>query len=129
VVAHPHSPDWLRWGLVEFFRYDCGKTWGESYAEASKLLTRSGFKAKPETVKKAYERIERSLPPDQRRPRRTYRQQAAHVAVVRRRSQARAAARANRKCEVCGQRLKAQRSTMRFCSARCRVAAHPNANG
>jgi hypothetical protein len=31
---------------------------------------------------------------------------------------------AGRKCEACGKAIKAQRSTMRFCSVRCRVAAH-----
>jgi hypothetical protein len=40
------------------------------------------------------------------------------------RSEQRAAARANRKCETCGQPIKAKRSTMRFCSMRCRVASH-----
>ena len=52
---------------------------------------------------------------------------AAHsAAMVKARSQARAAARAGRKCETCGKPIKAQRSTMRFCSVRCRVAAHRN---
>jgi endogenous inhibitor of DNA gyrase (YacG/DUF329 family) len=46
------------------------------------------------------------------------------AAFVKARSEARAAARANRKCETCGKPIKAQRSTMRFCSIRCRVAAH-----
>ena len=36
---------------------------------------------------------------------------------------ARAAARAGRKCEGCGEPLRAARSTKRFCSVRCRVAA------
>jgi hypothetical protein len=49
--------------------------------------------------------------------------------IVKARSKARAAARAGRKCETCGKAIKAQRSTMRFCSIRCRVAAHRNANG
>jgi endogenous inhibitor of DNA gyrase (YacG/DUF329 family) len=50
---------------------------------------------------------------------------AAHLAaVVKSRSKGRAAARADRKCEVCGKPLTAQRWTMRFCSVRCRVAAH-----
>jgi hypothetical protein len=56
--------------------------------------------------------------------------QAAHTAaVVQRRSAARAAKRADLECAVCGKRLQARRSTMRFCSVRCRVAAHRNANG
>jgi RNA polymerase-binding transcription factor DksA len=36
---------------------------------------------------------------------------------------ARAAARAGRKCERCGKPIKAARSTKRFCSTKCRVAA------
>jgi endogenous inhibitor of DNA gyrase (YacG/DUF329 family) len=47
-----------------------------------------------------------------------------NAAFVKARSEARAAARANRKCETCGKAIKAQRSTMRFCSVRCRVAGH-----
>jgi hypothetical protein len=37
---------------------------------------------------------------------------------------ARAAARSGRSCEGCGEPLKAARATKRFCSVRCRVAAH-----
>jgi hypothetical protein len=44
------------------------------------------------------------------------------------RSEARAKARADRKCETCGKPIKAQRSTMRSCSIRCRVARHRKAN-
>jgi hypothetical protein len=50
----------------------------------------------------------------------------AAAPVVKARSARRAAARANRKCKTCGKPIKAQRSTMRFCSVRCRVAAHRN---
>ena len=32
-------------------------------------------------------------------------------------------------CEHCGRPITAQPSTMRFCSVRCRVADHRNANG
>jgi endogenous inhibitor of DNA gyrase (YacG/DUF329 family) len=39
-------------------------------------------------------------------------------------SQARAAARAALTCETCGEPIEAQRATMRFCSTKCRVAAH-----
>jgi hypothetical protein len=39
----------------------------------------------------------------------------------------RAEARAGRKCAHCGDLLDSRRSTMRFCSARCRVAAHRRA--
>jgi hypothetical protein len=41
-----------------------------------------------------------------------------------RRAAARAAARAGRKCEVCGKGLKAARSTARFCGPACRMKAH-----
>jgi endogenous inhibitor of DNA gyrase (YacG/DUF329 family) len=37
---------------------------------------------------------------------------------------ARAAARRGRRCEGCGEPIEAARSTKRFCSTRCRVAAH-----
>jgi hypothetical protein len=49
---------------------------------------------------------------------------AAMADIVKARSKARAVARAGRKCESCGKPIKAQRSTMRFCSTRCRVIAH-----
>jgi hypothetical protein len=49
---------------------------------------------------------------------------AARPLVVDVRAAARAEARANRKCATCGQPIKAQRSTMKFCSVRCRVAAY-----
>jgi hypothetical protein len=42
---------------------------------------------------------------------------------VKQRSEKREAARA-KACAVCGTRLKAQRATKRFCSVRCRIAAH-----
>jgi hypothetical protein len=54
---------------------------------------------------------------------------ARSAAASKVRAEARAAKRADRTCEVCDQPIKAQRSTMRFCSVRCRVAAHRNANG
>ena len=54
---------------------------------------------------------------------------AANVAaIVKARSEARAKARAKRKCTICGKPIEAQRSTMRYCSARCRVAAHRRAS-
>jgi hypothetical protein len=37
---------------------------------------------------------------------------------------ARATARSGRSCEWCGEPIEAARSTMRYCSVRCRVAAH-----
>jgi endogenous inhibitor of DNA gyrase (YacG/DUF329 family) len=51
----------------------------------------------------------------------------AMVPIVEARSKARAVARANRKCAACGKPIKAKRSTMRFCSVNCRVAAHRDA--
>jgi hypothetical protein len=50
-----------------------------------------------------------------------------NAARVKARSKIRAAARANRKCKTCGKPIKAKRSTMHFCSVRCRVAAHRQA--
>jgi len=49
---------------------------------------------------------------------------AAMAPVVKAKSAARAKARAGRKCATCGKAIKARRSTMRFCSVRCRVAKH-----
>jgi hypothetical protein len=49
---------------------------------------------------------------------------AAMVPIVKERSQARAKARAGRKCAACGKPIKAKRSTKRFCSSDCRVAVH-----
>ena len=43
---------------------------------------------------------------------------------VKGKSEARAAARANRKCAQCGEPITAQLSTKRFCSVKCRVARH-----
>jgi predicted nucleic acid-binding Zn ribbon protein len=49
---------------------------------------------------------------------------ARRAAWVKTRSEQRADARADLECGYCGKPIEAQRSTMRFCSARCRVAAH-----
>jgi endogenous inhibitor of DNA gyrase (YacG/DUF329 family) len=49
---------------------------------------------------------------------------AANAVRVKARSEARAAARAARQCARCGTPLTAQRSTMKFCSPRCRIAGH-----
>jgi hypothetical protein len=48
---------------------------------------------------------------------------AANARATARRSAARAAARAGRTCPVCGGAVNARRSTARYCSTRCRVAA------
>jgi hypothetical protein len=42
--------------------------WDEVWQRASAILTAAGRPAKPETIRKSYARIERSLPPAQRRP-------------------------------------------------------------
>ena len=47
-----------------------------------------------------------------------------NAAFVKARSEARAKARADRKCAQCGEPIEARRSTMRFCSIRCRVVSH-----
>jgi hypothetical protein len=65
------SPHWKRWFLARRW-HDDGLTWRQTWDEVSRVLTLAGRPAKPETVKKSYEQWERSLPPDQRRPR-TYR--------------------------------------------------------
>jgi endogenous inhibitor of DNA gyrase (YacG/DUF329 family) len=49
---------------------------------------------------------------------------ARRAAFIKARSDDRARARADLKCGHCGEPIEAQRSTMRFCSTRCRVAAH-----
>ncbi len=46
------------------------------------------------------------------------------AAMVKARSEARAAARTDRRCARCNELITAQRSTGKFCSVRCRVAAH-----
>ena len=45
------------------------------------------------------------------------------AAAVKARSQARAKARAGRRCCTCGEPIKAQRATKQYCSVGCRVAA------
>lgn len=49
------------------------------------------------------------------------------VGYVKARSESRAAERKDLCCERCSKKLTAQRSTARFCSVRCRVAAHRQA--
>lgn len=49
---------------------------------------------------------------------------ATQARVVEQRSAARAERRAGLKCENCGEPLEAARSTARFCSTKCRMAAH-----
>jgi hypothetical protein len=42
--------------------------WDEVWERASAILTAAGRPAKPETIRKSYARVERGLPPAQRRP-------------------------------------------------------------
>jgi endogenous inhibitor of DNA gyrase (YacG/DUF329 family) len=49
---------------------------------------------------------------------------ARNAAQSKRISNMRAKARDGRNCETCGEPIDARRSTMRFCSAKCRVVAH-----
>jgi endogenous inhibitor of DNA gyrase (YacG/DUF329 family) len=49
---------------------------------------------------------------------------AHQAAVSKSRSEQRALERADRACATCGKPITAKRSTMRFCSVKCRVAAH-----
>jgi hypothetical protein len=63
--------DQLRWKCLRW-TLDHGHPWGAAEEEASKLLRGTQAEARPETVKVSYQKIEKSLPPEKRRPR-TYR--------------------------------------------------------
>ena len=43
-------------------------TWEEAYQRVSEQLQKTDARGEPDTIKKSYQRIERSLPPDLRRP-------------------------------------------------------------
>jgi hypothetical protein len=64
----PTSSDQERWNLARVL-LDDGMGWEQTFESASALLARLGEPAAPETVRKSYEKIERSLPPEQRRKR------------------------------------------------------------
>jgi hypothetical protein len=67
----PSAPrDWVRWNLVLALRDVSRLKWIEVYSEATKLLHGTDAAGRPETIRKSYERVERNLPPQQRRPRR-----------------------------------------------------------
>jgi hypothetical protein len=66
----PSAPrDWLRWNLVLALRDVTRLKWTEVFSEAAKLLHGTDAAGRPETIRKSYERVERNLPPQQRRPR------------------------------------------------------------
>jgi hypothetical protein len=87
-----------------------------------------GFDCECRHCKAKFFRVKRSHPAyccdrcfdaARRQQRAVYRRQQAQAMA-----EARAKARANRSCETCGEPINAQRSTMRFCSIRCRVVSH-----
>jgi len=43
-------------------------TWEKAYAYASRKLAKTDARGAPDTMKKSYQKIERSLPPEMRRP-------------------------------------------------------------
>jgi endogenous inhibitor of DNA gyrase (YacG/DUF329 family) len=115
------------------------KEW-ESYAEARKKFAGSGTGApEPITLPGSYE-LTMAPAPCRQCGRRFWRNHRSangafcsdHCAAFARRgkyaatrSKERAAARSSRRCEneACGRPIEAERSTKRFCSVRCRVAA------
>ena len=67
----PSAPrDWVRWNLVLALRDVSRLKWTEVFSEAAKLLYGTDAAGRPETIRKSYERVERNLPPQRRRPRR-----------------------------------------------------------
>jgi hypothetical protein len=62
----------MRWSFVREGRDRRKMGWDESYEYASAVLAGSPAEAGPEMMKKSYDKVQRSLPPTQRRPR-TYR--------------------------------------------------------
>jgi hypothetical protein len=70
----PLPRDWVRWHLVRTLRDVSRLKWQEVFFEAGKLLDGTYAAGSPETIRKSYERIERELPREQRRPR-THRRQ------------------------------------------------------
>jgi hypothetical protein len=64
--------NWVRWNLVLALRNVSDLTWEETYQHASEKLAGTAAQGSPEAIRKSYEAIERSLPPEQRRQR-TYR--------------------------------------------------------
>jgi hypothetical protein len=65
-------PDWIRWNLVLALRDETGLTWQDTWERASEMLQGTPAKGGPEAIRKSYQTIEKSLPPEWRR-KRTYR--------------------------------------------------------
>jgi len=65
----PIPRDWVRWNLVLALRDVSRLKWEEVFSEAAKLLDGTSAAGRSETIRKSYERIERELPREQRRPR------------------------------------------------------------
>jgi hypothetical protein len=71
-LSQPPPINWTRWNLVLALRDVSNLTWEETYQRASELLEGTPAQGTPDAIRKSYEAIERSLPPDRKRPR-TYR--------------------------------------------------------
>ena len=70
IARFPPIPrDWVRWNLVLTFRDVSRLKWTEVFSKAAKLLDGTYAAGSPETIRKSYERIERELPRELRRPR------------------------------------------------------------
>jgi hypothetical protein len=65
----PIPRDWVRWNLVLALRDVSGLKWKDVFSEATRLLDGTYAAGRPETIRRSYERIERELPREQRRPR------------------------------------------------------------
>ena len=66
----PSAPrDCVRWNLVLALRDVSRLKWTEVFPMAAKLLDGTYAAGSPETIRKSYERIERELPRELRRPR------------------------------------------------------------
>jgi hypothetical protein len=64
--------NWVRWNLALALRDVSNLTWKETYQHASEKLAGTAAQGSPEAIRKSYEAMERSRPPEQRRQR-TYR--------------------------------------------------------
>src|SRR5262245_29855783 len=56
------SPDWLRWAWARVALEFGTLPWEETYEKVSEMLTDIGRRASADTIRKSYEKIERSLP-------------------------------------------------------------------
>jgi hypothetical protein len=71
-LSQPPPINWTRWNLVLALRDVSDLTWDETLERASEILADTPARGGPEAIRKSYQAIEHSLPPQQRRPR-TYR--------------------------------------------------------